>query len=148
MKNGMKRILSGLLIMVMVLGMSVTSFAAEDTDGKDSQPVLRGPAKPITNISLEDWDWNESERCFDFVIREDGIGPYTVKFNSTQLMAYNREPILGADRTVIGWYIYFKSPRIYNVGTYKMVASFYSSNGTQKVWTLKKDFVVTEDMLP
>ncbi len=148
MKNGMKRILSGLLIMVMVLGMSVTSFAAEDTDGRDSQPVLREPAKPITNISLADWGWNESERCFDFVIREDGIGPDTVKFGSTQLMAYDRVGIRAADGSVIGWYLYYKSPRIYNAGTYKMVASFYSSNGTQKVWTLKKDFVVTEDMLP
>ncbi len=148
MKNGMKRILSGLLIMVMVLGMSVTSFAAEDTDAKDSQSVLRGPAKPITDIRLVNPRWSESERCFYFEIIEDGIGPGNVKFNNTQLTTYERKNILGADRTVIGWHLYYKSPRIYSTGTYKMVASFYSSNGTQQVWTLKKDFVVTEDMLP
>lgn len=148
MKNGMKRILSGLLIMVMVLGMSVTSFAAEDTDGKGSQSVLRGAAKPITDIRMGKWYWDESERCFDFEIIEDGIGPDTVKFGSTQLMAYKRAGIKAADGSVIGWHLYYKSPRIYSAGTYKMVASFYSSNGTQKVWTLKKDFVVTKDMLP
>lgn len=84
MKNNIKRVLSVLLAAAMLLGISVTSFAAEYSDTGESQPILRGPAKPITSLTVEGDYWD---------------------------------------------------------------ASFVSA-GTHKVWTLKKDFVVTEDMLP
>ena len=148
MKIRVKRALCLLIAMIMLMGMCVTSYAAEISDSANSQPVFRGPAAPITSVTLYDWDWDESGRCFVFVIKEMGIGPYTVDFNGKKLKAEKSDPILGADRSVIGWYIHFKSQRIYGTGTYKMVATFYSNNGTEKVWTLKRDFEVTEDMLP
>lgn len=148
MKIRVKRALCMLLAMIMLMGMCVTSYAAEKSDSVNSQPVLRGPAAPITSVTLDDDEWDKSGRCFVFVIKEMGIGPYTVDFNGKKLKAEKSVPILGADRSVIGWYIHFRSQRIYGSGTYKMVATFYSNNGTEKVWTLKNNFVVTEDMLP
>ena len=148
MKIRVKRVICLLLAMVMLMGMSVTSYAAENTNSDNFQPILRGPAAPITSITLT-WEyWNQSDRCFEFIIKEMGIGPYTVDFNGKKLKAEKSEAILGSDRTVIGWKLHFRSPRIYGTGTYKMVATFYSNNGTEKVWTLKKNFEVTEDMLP
>lgn len=146
MKNSMKRVLSILLAAAMLLGMSVTSFAAENPDAGESQAILRGPAKPITNVSLEQKKWNGAEKRYYFMIREDGIGPGTVTFDNTKLVEYDREPLYkGFDRTeVVGWEIYYKSPRVYSAGTYRFAASFVSQG---KVWSLKKDLHVTEDML-
>lgn len=148
MKNSLKRVLSVLLAAAMLLGMSVTSFAAGSSDTGESQPILRGPAKPITSLTVEDDEWNKSERCFEFIIREQGIGPGIVKFNGQQLSPENTTGIPSPDRTeIVGWRIKYKSPKIYSAGTYELDASFVSA-GTHKVWTLKKDFTVTEGMLP
>lgn len=150
MKNSLKRVLSVLLAAAMLLGMSVTSFAAGSPDTGEFQPILRGPAKPITSITILKDDWNSTEKCYDFIIREQGIGPDTVKFGSTRLWATKREPLFErADRTeVVGWKIYYKTPRIYSEGTYTLDAAFVSTNGgPQKVWTLKKDYTVTWEML-
>ena len=148
MKNSLKRVLSVLLAAAMLFGMSITSFAAENPDTGESQAILRGPAKPITSITLVDKVWDKSGRCYDFVIKEQGIGPGTVTFNGTKITPYQTDHILSADRTeVIGWYLHYKSPKIYSAGTYRMEATFISSNGTPKIWTLKKDFRVMEDML-
>lgn len=148
MKKSLKKVLSVLLAAAMLLGMSVTSFAAGSSETEESQPILRGPAKPITSLTVEDKRWNESERCFEFKIIEQGIGPGTVKFNGRQLNPEGTTGIRSADGTeVIGWIMSYKSPKIYRAGTYELDASFVSA-GTHKVWTLKKDFVVTEDMLP
>lgn len=153
MKKSLKRVLSVLLAAAMLLGMSVTSFAAgssETEESQPSQPILRGPAKPITSITLEKGTWNKTEKCYEFIIREQGIGPDTVKFGNTRLWATKRDPLYeGANRTeVVGWRIYYKSPRIYSAGTYTLDATFVSTNGgPQKVWTLKKDYTVTQEML-
>ncbi len=148
MKNKVKRLVSFLLVMAMLLGMSVTSFAAEESGGGESKPILRVPAPPITSITLENPQWNKSEKCFEFTIVEQGIGPYSVTFNGTKLWAVSSKAIMSASGNyAVGWYYKFKSPRIYSAGTYKMVATFNSTNGTPKVWTLKKDFEATEDML-
>lgn len=148
MKKSLKRVLSVLLAAAMLLGMSVTSFAAENPDVEESQAILRGPAKPITSITLEIDDWNETEKCYNFMIRQQGIGPDTVKWDNTRLTAYKREPLYeGFDRTeVVGWKIYYKTKRIYSAGTYTLNATFVSTN-SGKVWTLKKDYTVTEGML-
>lgn len=146
MKNGLKRMLSVLLMTAMVSGMSVTSFAAENSDTGESQSILRGPAKPITSVKVVSKNWDASKSCFDFTIRQDGIGPETVMFDGTKIMPYERVHILSADRTeVIGWLLKYYSPKIYRAGTYKMEATFISSNGTPKIWTLKDTFTVTEE---
>lgn len=148
MKNSLKRALSVLLVAGMLLGMSVTAFAAGSSDTGESQAILRGPAKPITSVTVEVVWWNEPERCFEFTIREQGIGPGIVKFNGEQLSPEKTTGIPSPDRTeVVGWRIEYKSPRIYSAGIYELDASFVSA-GTHKVWTLKKDFTVTEEMLP
>lgn len=148
MKKSLKRVLSVLLAAAMLLGMSVTSFAAGSSETGESQPILRGPAKPITSITLEKGTWNKTEKCYEFIIREQGIGPGTVKFNGTKISSQETKGIPSADGTeIIGWIMSYKSPRIYRAGTYELDASFVSA-GTHKVWTLKKNFVVTEDMLP
>lgn len=150
MKNSMKRVLSVLLAAAMLMGVSVTSLAAGNPDTEESRPILRGPAKPITSITLVKDDWNSVEKCYDFIIREQGIGPDTVKFGNTRLWATKREPLYeGTNRTeVVGWIIYYKSQRIYSAGTYTLDATFISTNGgPQKVWTLNKDYTVTREML-
>lgn len=148
MKNSLKRVLSVLLAAAMLLGMSVTSFAAGSSDTGESQPILRGPAKPITSLTLKKDGWNKAERCFEFRIIEQGIGPGIVKFNGQQLTSEETTGILSADRTeVVGWIMRYKSPKIYSAGTYELDASFVSAV-THKVWTLKDEFIVTEDMLP
>lgn len=150
MKKSLKRVLSVLLAAAMLLGMSVTSFAAENSDTGESKAILRGPARLITNITLKEKRWNKTEKCYYLVIREEGIGPDTVKLDNTRLSAYKRDPLYeGFDRTeVVGWDIYYKTPRLYSAGTYRLVATFVSTNGgSQPVWTLKKDLEVTEDML-
>lgn len=132
----------------MLLGMSVTSFAAEESGSGESKPILRVTAPPITSITLVRKYWNESEKCFEFTIKEQGIGPYSVTFNGTKLWSESSTAIMSASGNyAVGWYYDFRSPRIYSAGTYKMVATFNSTNGTPKVWTLKENFVVTEDML-
>lgn len=146
MKNSLKRVLSVLLAAAMLLGMSVTSFAAGSPDTGESQPILRGPAKPITSLTLKNDGWNEAKRCFEFRIIEQGIGPGTVKFNGRKISPYKTEHISDDGIEVIGWIMYYQSPRLNSVGTYEVDASFVSA-GTHKVWTLKKDFVVTKEML-
>lgn len=148
MKIRVKRLVSILLVVIMLLGMSVTSFAAEESSGGESQPILRVPAPPITSITLVRKYWNKSEKCFEFTIKEQGIGPYSVTFNGTKLWAEGSKAIMSTSGNyAVGWYYYFKSPRIYSTGTYKMIATFNSTNGTPKIWTLKENFEVTEDML-
>ncbi len=148
MKKNLKRVLSVLLAAAMLLGMSVTSFAAENPDAGESQAILRGPARPITNVTLLSDDWNSVEKCYDFIIKEDGIGPGTVTFDGKQLMSYKTKHILApGTREVIGWYLYYKSPRIYSPGNYRFEATFISSNGTPQIWKLKKSYDVTGDML-
>lgn len=148
MKKSLKRVLSVLLAVAMLLGMSVTSFAAENPDTGEAQSILRGPAKPITSITLIHQEWDKSGSCFDFTIEEQGIGSGTVTFDGTKITPYKTDHILSADRTeVIGWIMHYKSPRIYRTGTYKMEATFLSANGTPQIWKLKHNFTVTEDML-
>ena len=131
MKKSLKRVLSVLLAAAMLLGMSVTSFAAENSDTGESKAILRGPARLITNITLKEKRWNKTEKCYYLVIREEGIGPDTVKLDNTRLSAYKRDPLYeGFDRTeVVGWDIYYKTPRLYSAGTYRLVATFVSTNG-------------------
>lgn len=150
MKNSLKRVLSVLLAAAMLLGMSVTTFAAGSPDTGESQPILRGPAKPITSVTLEKEKWNETEKCYEFVIREQGIGPATVKFGNTKLVATSEPLYEGANRTeVVGWLLHYKTPRIYSAGTYTLDATFVSTNGggPQRVWNLTKDYTVTWEML-
>lgn len=148
MKSSLKRVFSVLLAAAMLLGMSVTSFAAGNPDVEESQAILRGPAKPITSITLEIDNWNETEKCYEFMIRQQGIGPDTVTWDNTKLTAYKREPLFeGFDRTeVVGWKIYYKTKRIYSAGTYRLNGTFVSTN-SGKVWTLKKDYTITQEML-
>lgn len=146
MKKSLKRVLSVLLAAAMLLGMSVTSFAAGSSETGESQPILRGPAKPITSLTLKKDGWNKEDRCFEFRIIEQGIGPGTVKFNGTKISPYLTEHITVDGIEVIGWIMYYKSPKLNSVGTYELDASFVSA-GTHKVWTLKNDFVVTREML-
>lgn len=146
MKKSLKRVLSVLLAAAMLLGMSVTSFAAGSSETEESQPILRGPAKPITSLTVKNDGWNKEERCFKFRIIEQGIGPGTVKFNGTKISPYLTEHISVDGIEVIGWIMYYKSPKLNSVGTYELDASFVSA-GTHKVWTLNEDFVVTREML-
>ena len=149
MKKSLKRVFSVLLAAAMLLGMSVTSFAAENSDGGESQAILRGPAAPITSVTLRSgWTFNKSERCFDFAIEQHGIGPGTVTFDNTTLMPYRRDPLYGSKpNEVTGWIIYYKSPKLYSPGTYRMEGVFISNNGTQKRWTVSHDFVLKESDL-
>lgn len=148
MKNNLKRILSVLLVATMLFGMSVTSFAAGNSDVSETQSVSRGAAKPITSISLEYGYWNAAESCYMFKIRENGIGSDTVKLDNKRLWAYQRDPIYqGFDRTeVVGWDLYYKSDRIYSAGTYRLDATFVSTNDG-KVWNLKRTYTLTQDMI-
>lgn len=149
MKNRLKKAVSLLLTAAMLMGMSVTSFAAGNSDGEGSQPVLRGPAAPITSVTVEgDGKWLKSEHRIQFTIKQLGIGPGTVTFDGTEILPYERTPIYGSGTNeVTGWYLEYKSPKLYNAGVYKMEGVFISSNGTQKIWKVSHKFTVTESDL-
>lgn len=142
----MKKMLSLLLVLVMLMGMSVTSFAAEPSNSAEPQSVLRVAAPPITSLRvLPNWQYNKSDRCIYFVIEEIGTGPGSVTLAGTKLIAYKTDGIMNASNTyAIGWKMYYKSQQIYHPGSYKMEAIFNSTNGTPKLWPLNYTFTLTE----
>lgn len=143
----MKRIISLLLMLTMLMGMSVTSVAAETPNSAEPRSELRVAAPPITSLRvLPGWYYDKTERCIKFVIEEMGTGPGSVTLNGTKLIAYKRDGIMNSSNTyAIGWKMYYKSQTIYNPGVYKLKAIFNSTNGTPKIWNLDYTFNLTEE---
>lgn len=146
MRTKMKKILSLLLMLAMLMGMSVTSFAAETSTSAEPQSDLRVAAPPISSLRvLPNWRYDKSDRCIYFVIEEMGTGPGSVTLAGTKLVAYKTDGIMNASNTyAIGWKMYYKSQKIYSPGAYKMKAVFNSTNGTPKIWNLDYTFNLTE----
>lgn len=146
MGTKMKKIISLLLMLAMLMGMSVTSFAAETSKSTEPQSNLRVAAPPITSLRvLPGSYYDKTERCIKFVIEEMGTGPGSVTLAGTKLVAYKTDGIMNASNTyAIGWKMYYKSQKIYSPGAYKMKAVFNSTNGTPKIWNLDYTFNLTE----
>ena len=143
----MKKVLSLLLMLAMLMGMSVTSFAAETSNNVEPQSNLRVAAPPITSLRvLPSWRYDKTDRCIYFVIEEMGTGPGSVTLAGTKLIAYKTDGMMNSSNTyAIGWRMYYKSQKIYNPGVYKMNAVFNSTNGTPKIWNLNYTFNLTEE---
>ena len=143
MGTKMKKILSLLLMFAMLMGMSVTSFAAETSNNVEPQSNLRVAAPPITSLRvLPSWRYDKTDRCIYFVIEEMGTGPGSVTLAGTKLIAYKTDGIMNSSNT---YAIGYKSQKIYNPGVYKMNAVFNSTNGTPKIWNLDYTFNLTEE---
>ena len=141
----MKKVLSLLLMLAMLMGMSVTSFAAETSNNVEPQSNLRVAAPPSLRV-LPSWRYDKTDRCIYFVIEEMGTGPGSVTLAGTKLIAYKTDGIMNSSNTyAIGWKMYYKSQKIYHPGAYKMEAVFNSTNGTPKIWNLNYTFNLTEE---
>ena len=143
MKKRFTKLVSFLLIAVMVMGMGISTpvLAADTTANK----VMRGPAAPISSVTLGDYTWDEDKHIFEFSINVRGFGWGTVKFDNISITNYGRSEIKQYGQ-IVGWQYHYRTPRIYHPGTYKMEALFTSHNVAVQ-WPLTRYFTVTEKML-
>ena len=146
MKNGLKKVVSILLICMMMMGLSTTSFAS---DVPGDVVIPREPAAPVTSVTYAVYTWFEKEHCFEIRVKVRGFGFESAKFDGLPITSYKApgwyEPV--GSNNLAGWIYHYKTPRIFDPGLYEFSAVYTSYNyGGQKGY-FDRTFAVTEDML-
>lgn len=133
MKNSLKKMISVLFMCAMLMGLSITAFAE--------------PAAPVTSATIDRAPWSEKDHCYDIYVRVRGFGFQKATFNKQSIVSVDSEAWyeLGSSK-VAGWIYHYKTPRIYDAGTYKFEATYTSHNGGQQR-SCYRTFTVTEAML-
>ena len=133
MKSGLKKMISVLVMCAMLMGLSMTAFA--------------GPAAPVTSVTIDDKTWSEKDHCYDIYVKVRGFGFENATFNKQRIVSVDSEAWYEwGSSQVAGWIYHFRTPRIYDAGTYKFEATYTSHNGGQQR-SCYKTFTVTEDKL-
>ncbi len=109
----MKKLVSMCMTIIMVMALSVTAFAADNTP-KAGEASPQATAPPITSVKIESGYYLEESHWYPHLIghyivpvRIMGYGSVIATFNGESVTSYESEGILGPGNVAVGWVYHY-----------------------------------------
>lgn len=110
----MKKIISICMTTIMVMALSITAFAADNTSKTGMINPQANTAPPITSVKIEEGyylkdDQGSSWKVGHYIVpvRTMGYGSVLATFDGESVQIYDKKGILGAGNIAVGWINYF-----------------------------------------
>lgn len=109
----MKKLVSMCMVMIMVMALSITAFAANTPKTEEVSPQAN-TAPPISSVKIMRGSYLEESQWYPYLIghyivpvRVMGYGSVIATFDGESVKSYDSEGILGAGNVAVGWINYF-----------------------------------------
>lgn len=109
----MKKLVSMCMVMIMVMALSITAFAANTPKTEEVSPQAN-TAPPISSVKIKSGYYLEESQWYPYLIghyivpvRVMGYGSVLATFGGESVTSYESKGILGAGNVAVGWVYYY-----------------------------------------